>query len=98
MNNNLISKKVDNYFNKLLKSKNNYKNTNKNNFLKHNFLMIVLIGLSFVIIFMYFYLNKNIINENEKNYINNINEKDKKYVKNIKKNELINIMEELNSK
>ena len=50
MNNNLISKKVDNYFNKLLKTKNNYKYNNKNNFIKHNFLMLILIALSFVII------------------------------------------------
>jgi hypothetical protein len=98
MNNNLISKKVDNYFNKLLKSKNGYKYTNKNSYVKHNFLMLVLIGLSFVIIILYFYINKNITIENEKNYMNVINENDKKYVKNIKKNELINIMQELNNK
>lgn len=94
MSNNLISKRIDNYFEKLTK----YNNTPKSGggiyegFIKPNALMIFLLIIIITIIICYCYHNANNLDKTVK-----IQEEEKEFIKNIDKDELLSIIDELSS-
>lgn len=94
MKNNLLSKRIDNYFEKLIKQNNTpkYKGGLYESFIKPNALMIFLLIIMIIIIICYCYHNANNLDKKVK-----LQKVDKEFINHIHKDELISIIEELSS-
>ena len=94
MSNNLISKRIDNYFEKLTKHNNTPKSGGGiyESFIKPNALMIFLLIIIITIIICYCYHNANNLDKKVK-----IQEEEKEFIKDIDKDELLSIIDELSS-
>lgn len=94
MSNNLISKRIDNYFEKLTKHNNTPKSGGGiyESFIKPNALMIFLLIIIITIIICYCYHNANNLDKKVK-----IQEEEKEFINHIDKDELVSIIDELSS-
>jgi uncharacterized membrane protein YvbJ len=94
MSNNLLSKRIDNYFSKLSKQNNTTKSGGGiyESFIKPNALMIFLLIIIITIIICYCYHNANNLDKKVK-----LQEEEKEFIKHIDKDELVSIIDELSS-
>jgi len=94
MTNNFISKKINNYFEKLVKQNNIPKSEDGlyKSFIKPNALMIFLLIITISIIICYCYHNANNLDKKVK-----LQKEEKEFINNIDKVELVSIIDELSS-
>ena len=94
MSNNLLSKRIDNYFEKLVKQNNIPKSGSGiyESFIKPNALMIFLLIIMIIIIICYCYHNANNLDKKVK-----LQEDEKEFINHIDKDELVSIIDELSS-
>ena len=94
MTNNLLSKRIDNYFEKLSKQNNTAKTGGGiyESFIKPNALMIFLLIVIIIIIICYCYHNANNLDKKVK-----IQEETEEFINHIDKDELVSIIDELSS-
>ena len=94
MSNNLLSKRIDNYFEKLVKQNNTPKSGGGiyESFIKPNALMIFLLIIIITIIICYCYHNANNLDKKVK-----LQEEEKEFINHIDKDELVSIIDELSS-
>ena len=94
MSNNLLSKRIDNYFSKLSKQNNTPKSGGGiyESFIKPNALMIFLLIIIITIIICYCYHNANNLDKKVK-----LQEEEKEFINHIDKDELVSIIDELSS-
>mgnify|MGYP003998380555 CR=1 FL=1 len=94
MSNNLLSKRIDNYFKKLAEQNNTPKTKGGiyESFIKPNSLMIFLLIIIITIIICYCYYNFNNLNKKVK-----LQKEEKEFINHINKDELVSIIDELSS-
>jgi len=95
MSNNLLSKRINNYFEKLVKQNNTPKSGGGiyESFIKPNALMIFLLIIVITIIICYCFHNANNLNKKDKS----LKKEEKEFINHIDKDELVSIIDELSS-
>ena len=96
MSNNLLSKRINNYFEKLVKQNNTPKSGGGiyESFIKPNALMIFLLIIVITIIICYCFHNANNLNKKDKSLKK---KEEKEFINHIDKDELVSIIDELSS-